>query len=67
MMIGKLLRIYWGLIMKESNPEYIVNNRRGNKVATMCRVCGKKLFSPDEIKKEMHDKCDKDKSNIYMM
>jgi|TARA_R100000149_G_C5879969_1_gene144724 hypothetical protein len=53
--------------MKENNPEYIVNNRRGNKVATMCRVCGKKLFSPDEIKKEMHDKCDKDKSNIYMM
>ena len=53
--------------MKEKNPEYILNNRKGNRVATICRVCGNKLYSPDEIKNEMHDKCNKDNTKIYMM
>lgn len=53
--------------MKEKNPYYTSNNRRGSKVATKCRICGGKLFSPQEITKEMHDRCDKDNSNIYMM
>lgn len=53
--------------MKERNPNYTHNNRKGNKVATQCRVCGIKLYSPDEIKNEMHDRCNKDNSNIYMM
>tara|TARA_R100000234_G_C4922164_1_gene144628 strand:+ start:238 stop:399 length:162 start_codon:yes stop_codon:yes gene_type:complete len=53
--------------MKEKNPEYIYNNRKGNKVATICRVCGKKLYSPNEIRNEMHDECNKDNSKIYMM
>jgi len=66
-MIGKLSKIYWGLIMKEKNPEYIQNNRKGNKVATMCRVCGNKLYSPIEIQNEMHDACNKDNTKIYMM
>jgi uncharacterized OB-fold protein len=53
--------------MKEKNPEYTKNNRKGNKVATMCRICGTKLYSPEEIKNEMHDRCNKDNSKIYMM
>lgn len=57
----------WGLTMKERNPEYIQNNRKGNKVATVCRVCGNKLYLPEEIKKEVHDRCNKDNTKIYMM
>ena len=53
--------------MKEKNPNYTKNNRRGNQLATSCRVCGNKLYTPSEIKKEMHDKCDKDNKNVYMM
>ena len=53
--------------MKEKNPNYTNNNRRGSQVATQCRVCGGKLYLPDEMKREMHDKCNKDNSNIYMM
>lgn len=55
------------MFMKEKNPNYIYNNRKGNNVATKCRVCGNKLYSPDEIKNEMHIKCNQDNSNIYMM
>lgn len=53
--------------MKEKNPTYTKNNRRGNRVATQCRICGGKLYTPEEIKQEMHDKCNKQNKNIYMM
>jgi hypothetical protein len=53
--------------MKEKNPEYTQNNRRNNKIATKCRVCGNKLYDPNEIKKEMHHRCDQDNTNVYLM
>ena len=37
------------------------------RVATRCRVCGGQLLESSEIKKEMHDKCNKDNSNMYLM
>lgn len=53
--------------MKEKNPNYTINNRRNKMVATQCRVCGQKLYTPTEIKLEMHERCNKDNTNIYMM
>lgn len=53
--------------MKENNPEYTINNRKGSKLATKCRVCGNKLYSPEEIKNELHDRCNNDNTKIYLM
>ena len=54
--------------MKEHNPEYTKNTRGYKKrVATRCRVCGGQLLVAQEIKNEMHDSCNRDKSNMYMM
>lgn len=53
--------------MKEKNPEYILNKRSNKKVATRCRVCGGQLMVATEIKNEIHDKCDNDNKNVYMM
>jgi len=53
--------------MKENNPEYVLNKRKNKKIATRCRVCGGQLLLPSEIKNEIHDICDIDNKNIYMM
>jgi len=54
--------------MKEKNPEYVSSIRaHKNRIATRCRVCGGQLLESYEIKKEIHEKCNKDKSNMYMM
>ncbi len=53
--------------MKEKDPKYVQNKRKNSKVATHCRVCGKQLLIAQEIKREIHESCDKDDSNMYMM
>tara|TARA_Y100000004_G_C8778244_1_gene353783 strand:- start:481 stop:657 length:177 start_codon:yes stop_codon:yes gene_type:complete len=53
--------------VKEKDPEYTTTGRRNTKIATRCRVCGGKLYSAQEIKKEIHDECDVDNTNMYMM
>ena len=53
--------------MKEKNPEYILNKRKNKSVATRCRVCGGQLLLADEIKKEIHEYCDNDDRNVYML
>lgn len=53
--------------MKEINPEYIINKRKNKNVATRCRVCGGKLYTAQDISKEIHEDCDKDNTNMYMM
>jgi len=53
--------------MKEKNPEYTHNKRRNKPIATRCRVCGGQLLNAEEIKKEIHDRCDNDDRNVYMM
>jgi|TARA_R100000734_G_C3200208_1_gene19360 hypothetical protein len=53
--------------MKEKNPEYTKNAKRNKNIATRCRVCGGQLLNADEMKKELHDECDKDNKNIYVM
>lgn len=54
--------------MKEKNPEYVNSHRAYKKrIATRCRVCGGQLLIADEIKKEIHDACNKDSSNTYLM
>ena len=52
---------------KEKDPEYTQGNRRNNKIATRCRVCGGQLLTTQEIKMEMHEKCNKDNTNMYVM
>ena len=46
--------------MKEKDPQHTLNNRRNNKVATRCRICGGKLYTPQDMKIEMHEECNKD-------
>jgi len=54
--------------MKEKNPEYVSSIRAYKKrVATRCRVCGGQLLISEEIKLEMHEACNKDTKNVYMM
>lgn len=54
--------------MKERNPEYVESHRAYKKrIATRCRVCGGQLLISHEIKNEMHDDCNKDSSNTYLM
>lgn len=54
--------------MKEKNPDYVPSIRAHKKrVATRCRVCGGQLIESSEIKKEMHERCNKDNTNMYMM
>ena len=53
--------------MKEKDPKYVRNKRKNSNIATRCRVCGKQLLIPSEIKREIHESCDKDNSNMYMM
>lgn len=53
--------------MKEKNPEYIKNKRKNKNVATRCRVCGNQLLLIEEINREIHEFCDKDNSNMYLM
>ena len=53
---------------KEYNPEYTKSHRAYKKrIATRCRVCGGQLLVAEEIKKEIHEACDKDNSKMYMM
>lgn len=54
-------------MMKERNPEYVINKRKNKNVATRCRVCGEKLMLAQEINREIHEYCDKDNKNMYMM
>ncbi len=53
--------------MKEKNPEYTLNKRKNTRIATRCRVCGGQLLSAEEIKNEIHEMCDNDDKNVYMM
>jgi hypothetical protein len=53
--------------MKEKNPEYTHNARRNKNIATRCRVCGGQLMIAQEITKEIHENCDVDNTNMYMM
>lgn len=54
--------------MKDRNPEYVSSHRAYKKrIATRCRVCGEQLLNAQEIKKEIHESCDKDTTNVYMM
>ena len=46
--------------MKEKDPQHTLNNRRNNKVATRCRICGGKLYTPQNMKIEMQ-KIDKER------
>jgi len=49
-----------------NNPEYVPNTR-GRPIATRCRICGGQLLTAEEIKNEMHDACNVDTSNTYLM
>ena len=41
-----------------SNPKYVPSRwARDNRIATSCRICGKQLTHPTEMKNEMHDRC----------
>ena len=42
--------------MKDMNPEY-TKDRKGNSIATRCRICGGQLTHPNDIKNEVHPKC----------
>tara|TARA_R110001583_G_scaffold130617_1_gene282321 strand:- start:6 stop:167 length:162 start_codon:yes stop_codon:yes gene_type:complete len=53
--------------MKEKNPEYVLNKRKNKKIATRCRVCGGQLLLASEIENEIHEICDRDSNNVYMM
>ena len=53
--------------MKEKDPKYIKNKRKNKQTATRCRVCGGQVLIPEEINKEIHEMCDKDNTNMYMM
>lgn len=53
--------------MKEKDPKYLNNARSNKKIATRCRVCGGQLMLAHEIKIEMHERCNKDSKNTYMM
>jgi hypothetical protein len=53
--------------MKEKNPEYTHSKRSNKPIATRCRACGGQLLNAEEIKKEIHDRCDNDDRNVYMM
>jgi hypothetical protein len=53
--------------MKEKNPEYTLNKRKNKQIATRCRVCGGQLLNAQEIKNEIHELCDNDDRNVYMM
>ena len=46
------------------NPEY-TQDRKGNNIATSCRICGGQLTHPDDIKGEVHPICVRNyKSNL---
>ena len=53
--------------MKDKDPEYILNKRKNKQVATRCRVCGGQLMIVQEISKGLHELCDTDNKNVYMM
>ena len=53
--------------MKDKDPKYIKNKRKNKNTATRCRVCGGQLLTAEEINKEIHEKCDIDNTNMYMM
>ena len=53
--------------MKEKDPKYQLNKRTNKKVAARCRVCGGQLFIAEEIVREIHDNCNTDNKNVYMM
>jgi len=53
--------------MKEKNPQYEINTRKNMRIATHCRVCGGQLLTAEEIKNEIHDRCNVDNTNMYMM
>ena len=38
------------------NPKY-TKDRKGNNIATSCRICGGQLTHPKDIKEEVHPKC----------
>ena len=53
--------------MKEKDPKYILNKRKNKNIATRCRVCGQQLMIVEEISQEIHESCDKDNKNVYVM
>ena len=55
--------------MKDKDPDYTPSIRSYKKrIATKCRICGRQLVLPEEMKKELHADCDSNLSNdTYMM
>jgi len=53
--------------MKEKDPKYILNKRKNKQIATRCRVCGNQLLLAQEIENEIHNICDNDNKNMYVM
>jgi len=55
--------------MKDKDPDYTPSAwSYKTRIATKCRICGKQLVLPEEMKKEIHDDCDNNLSNnTYMM
>lgn len=56
-------------MMKDKDPDYTQSNWSYKKrIATKCRICGKQLVLPEEMKKEVHAQCDNNlNNNTYMM
>ena len=38
------------------NPKY-TKDRKGNNIATSCRICGRQFTPPNDSKEEVHPKC----------
>jgi hypothetical protein len=55
--------------MKDKDPDYTPSiNSYKRRIATKCRICGRQLVLPEEMKKELHADCDSNLSNdTYMM
>ena len=41
--------------MVDKNPDY-VKGKKGS-IATRCRICGRQLANPDDMKNEIHSHC----------
>jgi hypothetical protein len=40
------------------NPDYVDSRHSyGKRIATKCRICGKRMYDPEDCKNEMHEKC----------
>ena len=40
------------------NPDYVSSRHSyGKRIATACRICGGKMYDPEECKNEYHKEC----------